>query len=75
MKNRFSKILNHIMQVIMMQDSFILDIKMPGKITGKVKKKSLVISNSNAVDVDNYDDFKLLKMIYDFSKKIGLFIF
>jgi pseudaminic acid cytidylyltransferase len=35
----------------------------------KSKKKSLVISNSNAVDVDNYDDFKLLKMIYDFSKK------
>ena len=51
----------------MMQDSFILVIKKLGKITRRVKK-SLVISSSNAVDVDNQDDFNLLKMIYNFSK-------
>ena len=35
----------------------------------KSKKKSIILPSTVAVDVDNLDDFKLLKAIYNFNKK------
>ena len=53
----------------MMQDSSMLAIKVHGNISIEAKKNALYKS-VRAVDVDNINDFKLLKLLYLSKNKI-----